>query len=306
VVEHAVSWTGRYFDPVTGLQWNRARWYNPEIGRWMSRDHIPDDPQHMGRYVGNAPSMNTDPSGLEADHHIVSKELWDQFGFGAEAKDVFNGAVVGVGGNHDYSRHGWKTGYTGHVTVELNQQLCEFVNRHNITGALSPEQQKQFAEEFVDHIRHKTTNKYILGFNEHVKGGKEDLIKWWNEDGKKLSQPELPKNLRRASGELVEDWITKFKKFGRKAKGPLPGILGVPFSLWCFGDNAEAKGVNGAIADEVLDSMPGVEWAKAGTEIISGYEWIPKEGEKGMFYFFFWVTEGQSKPPGVGPYGFGW
>src|SRR5262245_44812866 len=34
------SWTGRWRDPLTGLQWNRARWYNPAIQRWMSEDPI--------------------------------------------------------------------------------------------------------------------------------------------------------------------------------------------------------------------------------------------------------------------------
>jgi hypothetical protein len=29
----AFQWTGVYRDPVTGLQWNRARWYNPGAGK---------------------------------------------------------------------------------------------------------------------------------------------------------------------------------------------------------------------------------------------------------------------------------
>src|SRR5205807_1429900 len=29
-------WTGREFDPETGLQYNRTRYYDPAIGRWLS------------------------------------------------------------------------------------------------------------------------------------------------------------------------------------------------------------------------------------------------------------------------------
>ena len=33
-------WTGQQFDSVTGLQFNRARYYDPTIGRWTSEDPL--------------------------------------------------------------------------------------------------------------------------------------------------------------------------------------------------------------------------------------------------------------------------
>ena len=33
-------WTGREFEILTGLQYNRNRWYDPALGRWMSEDPI--------------------------------------------------------------------------------------------------------------------------------------------------------------------------------------------------------------------------------------------------------------------------
>jgi RHS repeat-associated protein len=39
-VDTSFQWTGRWRDPLTGLQFNHARWYNPEIQRWMSEDRI--------------------------------------------------------------------------------------------------------------------------------------------------------------------------------------------------------------------------------------------------------------------------
>jgi RHS repeat-associated protein len=65
-IDAAFEWTGVYRDPVTGLQWNRARWYNPEIQRWMSEDPLPlpFSDENPGRYANNAPTMYVDPSGL--------------------------------------------------------------------------------------------------------------------------------------------------------------------------------------------------------------------------------------------------
>ncbi|MGF1577933.1 MAG: RHS repeat-associated core domain-containing protein [Gemmataceae bacterium] len=34
------KWTGREYDTETGLQYNRARYYDPAIGRWIHRDPI--------------------------------------------------------------------------------------------------------------------------------------------------------------------------------------------------------------------------------------------------------------------------
>lgn len=60
------AWTGRYRDPDTGLQWNRARWYDPETRQWLSEDPIgfTAGDANLSRYVGNSPTNWTDPDGL--------------------------------------------------------------------------------------------------------------------------------------------------------------------------------------------------------------------------------------------------
>ncbi len=60
------AWTGRMFDVETDLQYNRARWYDPTTGRWQSQDPLGFDAgdSNLFRYVENAPTKNTDPSGL--------------------------------------------------------------------------------------------------------------------------------------------------------------------------------------------------------------------------------------------------
>jgi RHS repeat-associated protein len=61
------GFTGREFDKETGLQYNRARYYDPSTGRWMSKDPIgfAAGDTNLYRMTGNHPNMATDPSGLE-------------------------------------------------------------------------------------------------------------------------------------------------------------------------------------------------------------------------------------------------
>jgi RHS repeat-associated protein len=60
------QYTGREFDRETGLQYNRARYYDPKIGRWTSEDPKGFDAGDANwyRYVHNGPTNGTDPSGL--------------------------------------------------------------------------------------------------------------------------------------------------------------------------------------------------------------------------------------------------
>jgi RHS repeat-associated protein len=65
-VDVAFAYTGRYFDDDTGLQNNLNRWYDPQVGRWISEDPIgfaAGDP-NLYRYVSNSPLSHADPVGL--------------------------------------------------------------------------------------------------------------------------------------------------------------------------------------------------------------------------------------------------
>lgn len=54
-------------DDDVGLSWYRARWYDPETGRFVSEDPIgfSAGDTNLNRYVSNGPVNGTDPSGLE-------------------------------------------------------------------------------------------------------------------------------------------------------------------------------------------------------------------------------------------------
>jgi RHS repeat-associated protein len=83
--------TSREFDEDTGLQYNRARWYDAAVGRWVSEDPIGfgAGDANLARYVGNNSMSFVDPSGLEgieiAEDHaaeatntMFSSEWWNE------------------------------------------------------------------------------------------------------------------------------------------------------------------------------------------------------------------------------------
>ncbi|XZE35482.1 RHS repeat domain-containing protein [Pirellulaceae bacterium SH501] len=66
-VDSIFGYTGRDWDSDIGMQYNRARWYDPQTGRWLSQDPIgfAAGDANLYRYVGNHPTYANDPSGLQ-------------------------------------------------------------------------------------------------------------------------------------------------------------------------------------------------------------------------------------------------
>jgi RHS repeat-associated protein len=61
------QYTGREFDAETGLYFNRARYFDPATGRWLSEDPIRFfGDKNFYRYSLNNPVNYSDPSGLQA------------------------------------------------------------------------------------------------------------------------------------------------------------------------------------------------------------------------------------------------
>jgi RHS repeat-associated protein len=60
-------YTGKFFDDVTGLQWNINRWYDSTVGRWCSEDPIGFEgkDENLFRYVNDNSSGKTDRMGLK-------------------------------------------------------------------------------------------------------------------------------------------------------------------------------------------------------------------------------------------------
>ncbi len=65
-IDHLFGYTGREWDRDVDLQYNRARWFDPVHGRWLSQDPIgfAAGDANLYRYVGNGVTGALDPSGL--------------------------------------------------------------------------------------------------------------------------------------------------------------------------------------------------------------------------------------------------
>ena len=64
-IDHIYAYTGRDRDEESDLQYNRARYYDANVGRWISEDPIgfAAGDSNLARYVGNEVTSAKDPSG---------------------------------------------------------------------------------------------------------------------------------------------------------------------------------------------------------------------------------------------------
>jgi RHS repeat-associated protein len=90
------DYTGRERDPLTGLLYYRARWYDPKLGRFISEDPIGlAGGMNQFAYAGNNPQNGKDPTGLyEIDvHYYLTYYLALKMGCfsDAEARQIANG-----------------------------------------------------------------------------------------------------------------------------------------------------------------------------------------------------------------------
>jgi RHS repeat-associated protein len=76
-----VGLAGQYADPETGLQYVRARYYDPGTGNMLSRDPAVSSTRDPYGYAGRSPLNATDPSGL----------YW-----GEDQVDAVGGAISGA------------------------------------------------------------------------------------------------------------------------------------------------------------------------------------------------------------------
>jgi RHS repeat-associated protein len=72
-VADSIGFTGREYDSETGLYYFRARYYNPDLGRFLSEDPLSFGAGdfNANRYVGNNPTNFFDSRGLDADEEAI-------------------------------------------------------------------------------------------------------------------------------------------------------------------------------------------------------------------------------------------
>ena len=80
-VANQYFFTGRQYDSETGLYYYRARYYSPNIGRFMQTDPVGYSAGvNWYAYCGNNPIMLVDPFGLCQDSYRSKANLWEAVG----------------------------------------------------------------------------------------------------------------------------------------------------------------------------------------------------------------------------------
>ena len=74
------GFTGKEYDPDTGLYYYNARWYDPELGRFVTQDSYlgdPNDPGTLNRYTycRNNPVNRIDPTGYLMDLMMMGESI---------------------------------------------------------------------------------------------------------------------------------------------------------------------------------------------------------------------------------------
>ena len=64
VIDNPIRYAGEYYDDESGMIYLRARYYQPEVGRFISEDPAKDGINWYG-YANNNPVLFVDPTGLE-------------------------------------------------------------------------------------------------------------------------------------------------------------------------------------------------------------------------------------------------
>jgi RHS repeat-associated protein len=135
------TYTGREWEPVAGLFFNRARFYDAEAGRFISRDPIGEDGGiNLYAYTRNSPTNRTDRLGLW--YALIPGSWFDGNGYegsGANfyrGSDFDQGAYAGLDGlnpfGDPFANHGFynpcdrtlqRSRAIGHVGLQLEENL---------------------------------------------------------------------------------------------------------------------------------------------------------------------------------------
>ena len=211
-------------DPVTGLYYERARWYSPSLGTWISQDpagYI--NGANTYQFVGGDPANAVDPAGLEA-HHFVPQQFWnpwaaDPLPFNKDVRDVFRKAIVDAPGHV-----GFRSPHPAYNEA-VGKALDKFMRDKDIScpGKMTPEQ----AKEFVDSIKN-SADPVIHGFLQNIGAIKTPegvLGKIWGAVKSGVGE----------AGKAVEDIGQGLDKFLNEFSGPYPilmppGFPGSPFN----------------------------------------------------------------------------
>lgn len=194
------KYTDQEEDAEYGLYYYNARYYDPELSRFVSADSIipdPSDPQDFNRYsyVSNNPIIYVDPSGHEADIFLV----YDNGGsYGSGSSWGFGN--YGSFGSWSSWQNSWGGGYGGYggggnnalATFAAQLAMMQFMNNYFASMSVAPAAAPaavapaapsraaapavQASTGFGGHIYNMNTEPFYQGGNASVQSGPKVVL----------------------------------------------------------------------------------------------------------------------------------
>ena len=179
-----IRYRGYYYDVETGLYYLQSRYYDPEVGRFISGDsRLNNDITGSNTFIycGNNPVSRVDAQG-EGWHILIGAAIGSLVGFGSQIitnvttgekwnKDVI-GAFIGGGVSGAISAAGGPSiasTYAGTGATYLANEICSYIpviskwNGNETTKKVTKENIKDSLDTFIYEGTKAGTKSYILG-----------------------------------------------------------------------------------------------------------------------------------------------
>lgn len=139
---NVLGYTGRELDSETGLYYYRARYYDPEIGRFLNEDPLGFEAGiNFYAYCSNNPINFNDPDGMIRLPGVGAAKAYLK-----KNLDELAGPWNKVGGHHVYS----KAGFKGHINYDWRKGFSiseDFMKEYGLKhGPMTQYQRKAFSE----------------------------------------------------------------------------------------------------------------------------------------------------------------
>ncbi len=175
------AYAGKRFDPATNLIYFGQRYYDPNLGRWLTPDPIgPSDSSNLYQYVFNNPYRYIDPNGESVLDFFV--------GLG----EMIGGGVIFVGGGAleivSYGGFSWGVGFTTSAGAALMVDGAVRVGSHATSTA-------QAMDSVVQSLRTSSvwnTTSTSLSYLNYSTVDAFEYSMWRNKEGS--VDPSLPAN----------------------------------------------------------------------------------------------------------------
>jgi RHS repeat-associated protein len=254
------GYTGKYFDETTGLQNSWNRWYSPKMGRFISQDPIgfAAGDANLYRYVGNGPTMATDPSGLKTNwHHLLPQS--------SSLRKYFDNAGINV---HD-AAYGWLLDSAYHTQDAKNLHNSGWNDEWKKFFDNNPGANKAAILDQLDKM--KGSSKY----DNFLKNGKQAAMSY-NDWQKLLSKQrrlaaKAAKALAKNSSTLAK--AGKVGRKGGKLVKVIPGVATIA-AVASWGVDGYCKGPVYGTVNTGIDAIPIVGNVKCIVELFTG-DFIP-------------------------------